>query len=143
MNTGLPIDYFAWASGQPNGRRTQNCAQTQRDGKWGDDSCTAIVDKTCAICAKTSQPILRLRGLCSSTELEGEVFTPVNEGPDGSLAYLGLGRANINYDEALHRWILAKLDDPEQKTWASSSATKGSGLLGSRVGSTRRAQGET
>ena len=46
---------------------------------------------------------------------------------------MGLGRANINYDEALHRWILAKLDDPEQKTWASSSSTKGSGLLGTSL----------
>ena len=131
LNTGLPIDYSNWASGQPNGRRTQNCAVvSSSNGKWGDDSCTAEEDKTCAICARSFQPILRLRGLCSSSKLEGDVFTPVNDGPEGSLAYLGLGKANINWEEASHRWILAKLDDPEQKTWASSAATKGSGLLG-------------
>ena len=131
MNTGLPVDYFAWNSGQPNGKRTQNCASVSSNGKWGDDTCTAVEDKQCAICARSSQPILRLRGLCPSTALEGDVFTPVNKRPDGSLAYLGLGKTNINYDEASHRWILTKLDDPEQRTWASSSATKGSGLLGS------------
>merc|ERR550517_511091 len=89
LNTGLPIDYSNWASGQPNGRRTQNCAVvSSSNDKWGDDSCTAEEDKTCAICARSFQPILRLRGLCSSTTLEGDVFTPVNNGPEGGLSYL-------------------------------------------------------
>ena len=133
LNTGLPIEYSSWGSGQPNGRRTQNCAVVSSNGKWGDDSCTSEEDKTCSICARPFQPLLRLRGLCLSTKLEGDVFTPVNDKSEGELAFLGLGKANIKWEETSHRWILARIDDPKQETYATSAATKASGLVGTSV----------
>jgi hypothetical protein len=105
-------------------------AFTPADRQWKDESCTAEEDKSCTVCSRSHPPLLRLRGLCANTRLDGDVFTPVNSGPGGALAYLGLGRTNIQYNETSFLWVLGKLDDPGVWTWASSPASQASGLLG-------------
>ena len=129
--TSQPIVHTEWTQGQPNGRETENCAEVnlkikQADRMWYDGPCSKPV---CTLCSRPSQPILRLRGLCKESKLTN-VFTPVNSGYRGNLGYLGLHHTNIEYNDTTFLWVASKINDPEVWTWATSTASKGSGLLG-------------
>ena len=122
------MEYAHWYPGEPNGKTSENCAEVglKRDGMWNDSPC----ERTCStVCFRTSQPILRLRGLCKDSKLKN-VFTPVNTGFRGNLGYIGLQNTNIDFNDTSLLWTAAKIDDPEVWTWATSTASKESGLLG-------------
>ena len=132
QNSGQPMKYSEWMPGQPNGRETENCARVnmrakQPDMMWYDSRCRNSLK--CTLCSRTSQPILRLRGLCKASKLTN-VFTPVNNGFRGNLGYLGLEHTNIEYNDTTFLWVASKINDREVWTWATSTASKGSGLLG-------------
>jgi hypothetical protein len=141
QNTDKPIQYTEWNPGQPNGRESENCVfvlQTRSPERqqWIDTNCdNSNKWGVCPICERASQPILRLRGLCSDSKLV-DIFTPVNNGPKGEFGYLGLGNANtinsvnIDYNSTSFLWVATKINDPRVWTWATSAASKGSGLLG-------------
>ena len=131
QNTGQPIEFTEWTQGQPNGRETENCALVnlkikQADRMWYDGPCS---QPGCTLCSRPSQPILRLRGLCKESKLTN-VFTPVNKGYRGNLGYMGLHTTNIEYNDTTFLWVASKTNDPAVWTWATSTASKGSGLLG-------------
>ena len=132
QNSGEPMEYTEWIPGQPNGRDSQNCvavvlAISPPDNTWNDASCT---DNYCTLCSRPSQPILRLRGLCKESKLSN-IFTPVNTGHMGRLGYIGLEHTNIEYNDTSFLWVASKINNPEVWTWATSTATKASALLGS------------
>jgi hypothetical protein len=130
--TGRAMEYAEWNPGQPNGKESQNCAEaiqtwSPEDEQWNDTGCDQ--GTICTVCERESQPVLRLRGLCSESRLS-DIFTPVNSGPRGDLGYLGLGSTNIVYNATTFLWVATKINDPAVWMWATSAASKASGLLG-------------
>ena len=132
--TGLALQYSQWGGGQPNGQETQNYVLVYqawgRGAQWGDDAGRGGRAGRCVICTSDRVPVLRLRGLCPHTKLSNNVFTPVNTGWRGNLGYRGLGNTNIEYNETSYLWVLQRVGDPGRWTYATTTATKATGLLG-------------
>ena len=127
-----PMVYSEWLSGEPNGKLTENCGAVflAASGTWIDVPCDSRYG-FCTICTRPTQPIVRLRGLCYDSKITN-IFTPINTGFRGGLSYLGYFHTNIEYNENTLLWVATKINDPGMTpyTWATSSASKESGLLG-------------
>ena len=80
----------------------------------------------CSICQKSSQPMLRLRGLCRDSTLQN-MFTPVND-EQSRLGYVGLSQTNIVYNTSTYLWVASNMGYSE--VVATNGASLASGLLG-------------
>ena len=81
----------------------------------------------CAMCEKSTQPILRLRGLCGGSHLS-DLFTPVND-EKGTLGYAGLGRTvSITYNASTLMWTTDNMGHSD--VVATNPGSLASGLLG-------------
>ena len=107
---------------------TYNCMLAYTDEPWEESwyewQCYSY-DKSCP-CSYPTQPLLRLRGLCSS--LIDNLYSP-KQLPDnpGNMIILGQLRTRIEYNDTEGQWILT---DAKHKVSASSRATKLSYVLG-------------
>ena len=128
--SGRSVALLDWESGEPNGGKQHNCAvgmPQKKRGMMGAQGCTS---KFCYMCDRSSQPIMRLRGLCSDSMLQN-IFTPVNNGPKGDLGYLGAVQTNINFNTTSFLWVAKNHGEITALwTWATNSASQASGLLG-------------
>ena len=79
------------------------------------------------MCEKSTQPILRLRGLCGGSHLS-DLFTPVND-EKGTLGYAGLGRTvSITYNATTLMWTTDNMGHSD--VVATNPGNLASGLLG-------------
>ena len=79
------------------------------------------------MCEKSTQPILRLRGLCGGSHLS-DLFTPVND-EKGTLGYAGLGRTvSITYNATTLMWTTDNMGHSD--VVATNPGSLASGLLG-------------
>ena len=78
-------------------------------------------------CSNPTQPLLRLRGVCSSTPID--TLFSLKQLPDnpGNMIILGLPTTRIEYNDTTSQWILT---DAKSDVTAMSRATKLSYLLG-------------
>ena len=131
QNTNQPMEYFEWIQGQPNSN-TQQCATFQATldnspGKnWWDTPCS---ERWCTVCENELPPNFQLRGLCGESKLS-TLFTPNNDGDQGSLGYTGFSTCDITYDSSSFQWRLRKFGKDEPWIWATSSAPRETALLG-------------
>ena len=80
--------------------------------------------KACVVCERTSQPIVRLRGLCQDSRLSN-TFTLVNTGKEGDMSYLGFKKTNIHFNRTTEQWVAEY-----KHTWATNPAVEASGAVG-------------
>ena len=139
-----PTNYFNWGSfGAPaNTTLPGSCVFGEANnasevagkthhgggGQWTvqNGECTGYVGM-CAMCEKSTQPLLRLRGLCEDSHLS-DLFTPVND-EKGTLGYAGLGRTeSIAYNASTLMWSTNNLGYSD--VLATNPASLASGLLG-------------
>jgi len=130
-HTGETMDYFGWIPGQPNGKDERCVVKYPTSsfgfGKtWYDIRCSIAY---CGGCENHIKPVFQLRGLCKETKLS-VTFTPNNDGERGYLGYTGFGSCGIRYNLTSFQWELFKYAKDEQWTWATSSASRESGVLG-------------
>ena len=107
---------------------TQNCmvafTDVPWDMSWGEWYCITY-EQSCP-CGYPTQPLLKLRGRCSS--LIHSLFSP-KQLPDnpGNMILLGFRSTRIEYNDTTSQWILT---DAKSDVTAMSRATKLSYLLG-------------
>ena len=131
QNTNQPMEYFEWIPGQPNSKN-QQCVTYQPTLKhgpgehWWDHACE---ENYCGVCENELRPNFQLRGLCKESKLS-ILYTPNNDGVKGYLGYTGFSTCYITYNNSNFEWHLKKFGDDADFTWATSSATKETALLG-------------
>ena len=142
--TQEPTNYFNWGSfGAPanttlpgscvfgeanNASKVAGKTHHGGGGQWTaqNGECTGYAGM-CAMCEKSTQPMLRLRGLCEDSHLS-DLFTPVND-EKGTLGYAGLGRTvSIAYNASTLMWSTNNLGYSD--VLATNPASLASGLLG-------------
>ena len=84
----------------------------------------------CCVCENERQPLLVLRGLCSSSRLD-RLYLPYNPDHSGRMRYVGLYGTLIEYNRASLSWEAAVSRDLDVVTRAVSVAPEESLLLGS------------
>jgi len=104
-----------WASGQPNGGETVNCARTYIDRRWTDEYCDS---KYCAVCKFMDRMNLTMRGLCpGDTKLmEGsfDVEYFIGGFRNNKAHWRGLGKSHIFYIKNIKSWRLESFYDTEK-----------------------------
>ncbi|XP_023340730.1 uncharacterized protein LOC111710816 [Eurytemora carolleeae] len=113
-----------WKAGQPNGDRSQNCAEV--DPKLPEKNIFDIEcnNKYCFICENNHWPQLTLRGLCPESYID-EIYIIAYK--DGIIYFSGDYNTEIQYDFVNFEWILTVA---EQDTVAKVKASYSSFLLG-------------
>ena len=105
VNFSLP-----WAAAEPNGGRGENCVALQRTIGMLDYPCNTANWPHACMCERTSVPYLRLRGLCSSSNIQDTLFQPMNNLTDFTrLTLVGL-KTVIKFDKAEQTWVLRDED---------------------------------
>ena len=84
----------------------------------------------CCVCENKKQPLLVLRGLCSTSRLD-QIYVPHNPDHSGRLTYVGLYGTVIEYNKDSLSWEAAVSRDVDVMTRAVSVAPEESLLLGS------------
>jgi hypothetical protein len=79
--TGEPATYFGWASTEPNGDSTVNCAEIYSDGTWNDIGCDSLKKALCITCPTGYE----LNAFSESCLAVGGVSPAILNGPSGSL----------------------------------------------------------
>ena len=106
--------------------KEENCAQQATSTSWIDWFCTDPDNVNC-VCAWKSRPILKLRGLCTSSSID-PFFLPMSLRADATqFVYVGNKGSRISYDESQKGWLL---EIANVETGAKSSSKLGSYLLG-------------
>ena len=82
------------------------------------------------MCENARLPLLRLRGLCSTSKLDS-LYVPHNPDNSGRLVYIGLYGSVIQYDKETLTWVATVNRDATVVTRALSAAPEESLLLGS------------
>ena len=103
--TGKVIPLTIFGPGQPNGGRGANCGSSFYN--WGcfmnDDPCVSETVQRHCVCQNMHQPMLKLRGLCSKSNMD-KYYIPKNDEASGQMIYYGLQRTKVFYNEqALQR----------------------------------------
>ena len=128
--TRIPMNVDLWKSGQPNGGDTQQCTSWVSSYLYGD-----IHDETCkynplfpliCMCQLYKSPILRLRGLCKSSNID--THYTLKYYPNGTIFFLGMIGTEVRYDQTLWR-LKVNLEN----TKASTTAEELSFTLGQHV----------
>ena len=109
----------------PNGGERENCAVQVTYDTWVDGPCNAKGYGAFCSCSHETRPLLRMRGLCSSSFLE-KMFIPRSSVTDArDLHYVGEKGAKISYNEEQQQWSLTKWE-----VIGYSISSKGSYVLG-------------
>ena len=108
---------------------TYNCMQAYTDEPWQESwynyPCKSF-DSSCPCSYQGAQPLLRLRGLCST--LIRPLFSPKQlPANPGNMILLGNGNTRIEYNDTSSQWVLT---DAKSDVTAVFQATKPSYLLG-------------
>ena len=123
VNFSLP-----WASGEPNGWKSENCAVLfQEMGILFDYPCDDLNWAHACMCERYPTPYLRLRGLCSKSSVQDTLYQPMNSLTDFTrLTLVGL-RTSIEFDDKEMTWTLS---DKESNVTGISGASHKSFTLG-------------
>ena len=90
----------------PDGGDHENCALQVSHNSWVDTVCDVRHYSNFCACSHEKRPLLRLRGLCSSSSLE-TLYIPRSSVSDlRSLHYVGEKGAVVYYDEQQKQWSL-------------------------------------
>ena len=82
------------------------------------------------MCESTVQPYLKLRGLCSKSNLD-DTYVPYNPQNGGKMVYIGLYGTKIEYHQESFSWIAKRQRDSQTITKAITRISENSLLLGS------------
>ena len=118
-NSVVPDD-LPWFPGEPNGGTSEPCSSWSLDGDKLFDAQCVFSTQNC-MCKFESTPILKLRGLCKSTNVDTH-YTVKNM--NGNVVYLGLAGTKIEYSG---QWTISV---NRMNTTAITSANEESYILG-------------
>ena len=127
--TGTAIPPSTWVAGQPNGGLEEQCTQWLRSNPKGslfDISCVYLSQKLQCLCQFDESPILRMRGLCTESNIDTH-FTLKTL--NGSVAFMGLTGTVIKFlhTSRISKW---KIAINLEQTNATTSAAETSFVLG-------------
>ena len=105
VNFSLP-----WAAAEPNGGLGENCVALQRTIGMLDYPCNTANWPHACMCERTSIPYFRLRGLCSSSNIQDILFQPMNNLTDFTRLTLVSLKTLIKFDKAEQTWVLRDED---------------------------------
>ena len=101
-----------WYPGQPDGEGFENCAKFDtKTGLYIDAVCSD--NKECFVCNWKTEPIFKLRGLCSGSRIDTDYvlipYLTYNE----QIFFFGFGNNNILFSHKLNSWLMVenKLED--------------------------------
>ena len=118
---------LSWAPNEPNGGTNENCAALSLPSlDIIDFSCRKPYGIAC-MCERTTTPYLRLRGVCSSSDIQDTLFQPMNNVKDFSKLTLVGTRISIRFDNDANIW---KLSDAQSNLTGISQASHASFRLG-------------
>ena len=113
----------------PNGGRQENCAVQVSENYWVDWYCDSPSDPSGCICEQKERTYLRLRGLCSKSNIDF-LYLPSNNKKDlAKLVYTSSDKNTIEYDQSQKIWFL-KTNSNISPVSASTEASHISYALG-------------
>ena len=122
----LEAGYVPWFTGEPNNGVGEDCVKALSiEGAMmlADTLCNEML---CAICSRSSPPVLTLSGLCPFSNFD-TYYVPTFE--KGHLIYFGLTGSKIYYDFTNRIWEISARDD---STFATSDSMHISLVLGEK-----------
>ena len=127
--TGTAMPSNMWVASQPNGGITQQCTEWDGNNPKGtlfDLPCVYLSQKLQCLCQFDESPILRLRGLCTESNIDTH-FTLKTL--NGSVAFMGLTGTVIRFlpTRKISKWTIAI---NLEKTNGTTSAIESSFSLG-------------
>jgi hypothetical protein len=97
-----------WTGSGPNGGEKENCALTVSENQWRDAICD--FEAACT-CSHVQRPYLRLRGLCSNSDINN-LYLPINRKDDmRKLMFVGATNSEIEYSEQELRWKMTTVGE--------------------------------
>ena len=90
----------------PNGGEQENCAMQVSQDFWVDWYCVSPSDPAACLCEQKERSFLKLRGLCSKSNIDF-LYIPINEEDNATMfLYRSSDKNTIIYDQTKKTWLL-------------------------------------
>ena len=96
-----------WYPGQPDGEGFENCAKFDtKTGLYIDAVCSD--NKECFVCTWKTEPIFKLRGLCSGSRIDTDYILIQDLTYNEQIFFFGFGYNNILFSDKLNSWLMVE-----------------------------------